>query len=74
MNRSFVGAAERDPGARVYAAFLDGVVVGSGETYVADGVMGVFGVATVPEARRRGIGSALTSVRDRGPFGGGRRA
>ena len=61
VNRAFVGGAEKDPGARVYAAFLDGIVVGSGETFVAEGVMGVFGVATAPEARRRGIGSALTS-------------
>ncbi len=72
VNRAFIGGAERDPGARVYAAFLDGVVVGSGETFVADGVMGVFGVATAPEARRRGIGERPHVVRGLGPVGGDR--
>jgi ribosomal protein S18 acetylase RimI-like enzyme len=50
-----------DPAQRVYAATVEGAVVGSGECTLVDGVMGVFGIATLPEHRRRGIGAALTS-------------
>jgi ribosomal protein S18 acetylase RimI-like enzyme len=68
INRAFVAdAVWRDPVARVYVARLDGTAVATAETSLQDGVIGVFGVATVPGARRRGIGSALTAyaVRDR---------
>jgi ribosomal protein S18 acetylase RimI-like enzyme len=56
-----------DPAQGVYAARVDGAIVGSGECIVVDGVMGVFGIATLPEYRRRGIAAALTSrmIRDR---------
>ena len=50
-----------DPSQRVYAGLHDGEMVAAGETSVGDGVLGVFGVATVPEARGRGIGAALTA-------------
>jgi len=50
-----------DPTQRVYAAMSDREMVGAGETSLADGVLGVFGVTTVPAARRRGIGAALTA-------------
>jgi ribosomal protein S18 acetylase RimI-like enzyme len=68
INRAFVAdAVWRDPAARVYVARLDGTAVATAETSLRDGVIGVFGVATVPSARRRGIGSAVTAyaVRDR---------
>ena len=61
VNRSFLSGAEHDPDARIYVAFLDGIAVGCAETSLADGLLGVFGVATIPEARRRGVGSAVTS-------------
>jgi hypothetical protein len=61
VNRAFVGSAEHDPDARAYVAFLDGVAVGCAETYLAGGVLGVFGVATIPEARRGGVGTAVTA-------------
>jgi predicted GNAT family acetyltransferase len=56
-----------DPAQRVYAARVDGTLVAAGETTSLDGIIGVFGIATVPEYRCRGIGAALTSyvVRDR---------
>ena len=47
--------------AEVDAARVDGRLVASGESTVLDGVMGVFGIATLPAFRRRGIGSAITS-------------
>lgn len=50
-----------DPSQRVYAGLHDGEMVAAGETSMGDGVLGVFGVATVPEARGRGIGAALTA-------------
>jgi hypothetical protein len=68
INRGFVPPAVYDDGsARVYLARLDGRPVATAETSLQDGVLGVFGVATVPEARRRGIAAAVTThaVRDR---------
>jgi ribosomal protein S18 acetylase RimI-like enzyme len=68
INRAFVAdEVWRDPVARVYVARLDGTAVATAETSLRDGVIGVFGVATVPSARRRGIGAAITAhaVRDR---------
>lgn len=60
-------AVLEDPTQRVYAARLDGRVVAVGESSTLDGVIGVFGVATHPDVRRRGIGTALTGflIRDR---------
>ena len=57
----------RDPRSRVYLASIDDQPVATAETLLQDGVLGVFGVATVPGARRRGIGAAITAhaVRDR---------
>jgi ribosomal protein S18 acetylase RimI-like enzyme len=68
INRRFVAdPVFRDPRSRVYLALLDGEPVATAETSLQDGVLGVFGVATVPGARRRGFGAAITAhaVRDR---------
>ena len=68
LTRRFVAdAVFADRGARVYLATLDGRGVSTVETALQDGVLGVFGVATVPAARRRGIAGAITAyaVRDR---------
>jgi GNAT superfamily N-acetyltransferase len=68
INRGFVAdAVFRDPRARVYLAWLDGRPVSTVETSLQGGVLGVFAVATVPDARRMGIGRAMTAyaVRDR---------
>jgi len=66
--RRFLGDGVLDePTQSVYLATLDGEPVGCGETTTLEGVIGVFGVATLPAARRRGIGAAITAhmVRDR---------
>ena len=68
INRAFVSdSVWRDPRNRVYLARLDGRPVATAETTVQDRMLGVFGVATVPSARRRGVGAAITAhaVRDR---------
>jgi predicted GNAT family acetyltransferase len=56
------------PAQRAYVARLDGEVVAAAQSVAADGVLGVFGVAVVPDARRRGIGSAIAAhvIADRG--------
>ncbi|MEX0984138.1 MAG: GNAT family N-acetyltransferase, partial [Actinomycetota bacterium] len=60
--RAFVGDGTlSDPAQRAYVATLDGRPVACAETACLDGTLGVFGVATVPEARRRGIGAAITA-------------
>ena len=55
-------AVLQDPTQRVYAARVDGRLVSVGESTTLDGVIGVFGVATVPAYRRRGIGAAVTAL------------
>jgi ribosomal protein S18 acetylase RimI-like enzyme len=62
INRAFVAEPVwRDPRARVYLARLHGTAVATAETSLQEGVIGVFGVATIPGARRRGIGAAITA-------------
>ena len=41
---------------------VDGAAIGTSLSFVQDGVIGVYGVAVVPEARRRGYGEALSWV------------
>jgi hypothetical protein len=68
INRAFVAdPVFRDPHARIYLAWLDGRPVSTVETSLQDGVLGVFGVTTVPDARRMGIAGAITAhaVHDR---------
>jgi GNAT superfamily N-acetyltransferase len=49
------------PNVRLYAATADGRAVAQAVTNTQSGAVGVFGVATLPEYRRRGIGTAITA-------------
>ena len=49
------------PNVRLYAAIADGRAVAQAVTNTQRGAVGVFGVATLPEYRRRRIGTAITA-------------
>jgi len=54
------------PDVRWYAALVNGRPIGQAYTHMSAGAVGVWGVATVPEFRGRGIGTAMTAraIRD----------
>jgi GNAT superfamily N-acetyltransferase len=53
---SFIG----DPDVRIFSAYLDGRPVGSSIAIRTGAVSGIYSVGTLPEARRRGVGTAVT--------------
>jgi ribosomal protein S18 acetylase RimI-like enzyme len=62
------------PHVAAFVAYLDGAPVSCAMTLVSHGVAGVFYVATVASARRRGLGDALTRHAARAGFELGARA
>jgi ribosomal protein S18 acetylase RimI-like enzyme len=62
------------PHIAAFVAYLDGAPVSCSMTLVSHGVAGVFYVATVESARRRGLGDALTRTSARAGFALGARA
>jgi ribosomal protein S18 acetylase RimI-like enzyme len=62
------------PHIAAFVAYLDGAPAACAMTLVSHGVAGVFYVATVERARRRGLGDALTRMAARAGFGLGARA
>jgi len=47
------------PGSRLFLAFIDGDVAGTGELYVGDGIAWLSADATLPQFRRRGVQQAM---------------
>ena len=62
------------PHIAAFVAYLDGAPVSCAMTLVSHGVAGVFYVATVERARRRGLGDSLTRTAARAGFQLGARA
>jgi ribosomal protein S18 acetylase RimI-like enzyme len=58
--RTARAALAPDSPIRCYVGYLDGVPVATSECHLAHGVAGLYSVATLKAARRRGIGGALT--------------
>jgi predicted GNAT family acetyltransferase len=54
------------PAVRFYAALLDGRPIAQAYTHTVNGACSVWGVATIPEERGRGVGTAITAfaIRD----------
>jgi ribosomal protein S18 acetylase RimI-like enzyme len=64
--REVIGRSERDlsaAGAMRYVALRDGVIAGGASLRIAEGIAQLTGAATAPAHRRRGVQSALLSVR-----------
>ena len=60
LARALTDAGKHLPEVEMYVGYADGVPVASSLLYLSGRVAGVFNVATVPEARRRGFGEAMT--------------
>jgi GNAT superfamily N-acetyltransferase len=50
------------PGMRLYVAAIDGVPVSCAVAHLDEGAVGIFGVGTLPWARRRGLATAVTAA------------
>jgi GNAT superfamily N-acetyltransferase len=51
-----------DPRMHYFVGRVDGQVVTSSISYVGDDVVGIYGVSTLPDFRRRGYGAAITAA------------
>lgn len=60
---ALAGIVINRPGARLYLAFVDGCVAGTGELHVSDGIAWLSGDTTLPQYRRRGVQAALQRAR-----------
>ncbi len=49
-----------DPHLRCFVGFRNEVPVATSLRFLSDGVVGIYGVATTPEARKRGFGASMT--------------
>ena len=54
-----IGMSPDNPGRR-FLVYQNGVPVAKAFLYCAAGVVGIYGVSTVPQARRQGLGKAIT--------------
>jgi ribosomal protein S18 acetylase RimI-like enzyme len=70
----FHGQTILAPHIEAFVAYVDGAPASCAMTLVSHGVAGVFYVATVERARRRGLGDALTRMAARAGFSLGARA
>jgi len=58
--RYLVSKLGRDPDSRRFVAFLDEAPVATSRLSMAGGAAGIYTIVTMPEARGRGIGTAMT--------------